>query len=516
MTILRSALDLYFLTGLCLGGGLVGLLFWVWWNAREKQLRQEADQAIAYAKREAKLEIEQATSRLELDFERQRDTAERALAEERLHLQQKEDEVLSALMGAEKERDALEKRRASYESMVSSVEAREIELREELRSLRAQIVKVARMSEEEAKSALKDDIRAECEDEIREMRSTLLGRSEREIQRQARDILLAAMQRLAGLPQTDITAAIVRLPSEDMKGRIIGREGRNIKSFEMVTGTTLLIDETPDSVLVSSFDPVRREIARVALEALLKDGRIHPSSIEAAVAEAENEVKQSVIHYGEDALRRLRLSRVNPEVITALGRMHYRLSNNQNLLHHSIEVANLCALMASEVGLDVEIAKRAGLFHDIGKVLDEEHRGSHAAAGASYMKRFGTEPPEVLNAIAAHHGEVEAESAYTPLVIIADSLSAMRPGARAESIDSYIQRVRNLETLAKKHEGVVDAYAIQAGREIRVIVSPESISDDAARALARNIRRQIEDELQYPGTIRVTLIRESRITETAR
>jgi ribonuclease Y len=301
-----------------------------------------------------------------------------------------------------------------------------------------------------------------------------------------------------------------------MKGRIIGREGRNIKSFESMTGTTLLIDETPDSVLISSFDPVRRETARLALESLIKDGRIHPSSIEEAVHRAEEEVKKSVVDSGEDALRRLRLNRMHPEIVSCIGRLRFRLSNNQNLLEHSIEVANLCSLMASELGLDTGIAKRSGLLHDIGKVLDQEHEGSHALAGGYFLKRLGTEEPNVINAVTAHHGEVPAESPYVALVMIADSLSATRPGARADSLDGYLHRVRSLEEIAVAMDGVTEAYAIQAGREIRVIVSPDRISEADAPFLARKIRRKIEDELQYPGTIRVTVIREQRFSETAK
>jgi ribonuclease Y len=328
--------------------------------------------------------------------------------------------------------------------------------------------------------------------------------------------MIACMQRLSAAPHEDITATVVNLPSEDMKGRIIGREGRNIKSFESMTGTTLLIDETPDSVLVSSFDPVRRETARLALEALIKDGRIHPSSIEEAVKRAEEDVKHSVVASGEDALRQLRLSRMHPEVVAALGKLRFRLSNNQNSLEHSLEVAHLCSLMASELGLDTEIAKRCGLLHDIGKVLDQEHEGSHALAGAYFLKRLGSEDPRVVNAVAAHHGEVPAESPYVGLLMAADSLSALRPGVRADSLDGYLQRIRSLEKIALSMAGVTEAYAIQAGREIRVIVSPEKLSEPDAALLARKLRRRIEDELQYPGTIKVTVVREQRFEEMAK
>jgi ribonuclease Y len=299
-----------------------------------------------------------------------------------------------------------------------------------------------------------------------------------------------------------------------MKGRIIGREGRNIRTFEHATGTTLMIDETPDSVLISCFDPVRREVARIALEALLRDGRIHPASIEDEVIKAEEEMHSNVIDLGESALRKLRLHDVHPEVVVLLGKLNYRLSNNQNTLAHSVEVANLCALIASEIALDPTIAKRAGLFHDIGKAVDEEYTGSHALVGADVLKQHG-EDSRVVNAAAAHHNEVPAESAYAGLVMVADSLSAVRPGARASSIEGFIQRVRSIEEIAASERGVVEAYAIQAGREVRVIVQPDVLGDEEARQLARKIRRRIEEELNYPGTVDITVIREQRFSETA-
>lgn len=491
---------------------LAVLLLW----RLNRSVRAEARESVALARREAEATLSTERSRAQLDFEKKRLELEREINDRRSRLEQKEEEALSALLNAENERDTLRKKRDGLEKQLESLESRETEVRKLARDYRQRLEALSDKPVDAVLEDLRREVRHECAEELRELRGEILNESEKEIEENAKRTVLAAMQRLASRPLHDITATIVTLPGDDMKGRIIGREGRNIKSFESTTGTTLLIDETPDSVLISSFDPVRREVARIALEALVKDGRIHPTSIEEAVRAAEEEVKQSVIHIGEDALRRLRLTRVPPEVLGAVGKLRYRLSNNQNSLDHSIEVANLSALIASELGLDTELAKRAGLFHDIGKVLSEEYTGSHAVAGANFLKRFGSEDPRVINAIAAHHEEVEPESPYAPLLIVADSLSALRPGARAESIDSYIQRVRNLEDIARSFQGVKDAYAIQAGREIRVIVSPTDVNDTEARLLARNIRRRIEEELQYPGTIRVTVIRESRVHETAR
>ncbi|MFP4541750.1 MAG: ribonuclease Y [Opitutales bacterium] len=489
-----------------------------WWFMHRTTARADAQAAERERLLQRELELEQRALARELEHRfKQRETELEQRHERRqIELRQKEDEAVSALLAAEKEKDLLEKRRASLDEQITEAEAREDAARERLAEYRHKLLKLADATMEDARAALREEAQRECDDEIRLMREERLQRSIMEVEDEARKILIASMQRLSGQANHDLTATIVKLPSEDLKGRIIGREGRNIKSFESVTGTTLLIDETPDSVLISSFDPVRRETARLALEALLRDGRIHPASIEEAVEQAEEELKRSVIAYGEDAVRKLRLNKVHPEVIGLLGRMHYRLANNQNSLDHSIEVANLCALMAAELRLDPDLAKRCGLFHDIGKVLDEEYPGSHAMAGANFLKRYGQEDPRTINAVAAHHGEIPAESAYVGLLMTADSLSAMRPGARAESIDGYIQRVRRLEEIARDGEGIKESYALQAGREIRVIVDPGKIDDLGARRLATRIRRRVEDELQYPGTIRVTVIRESRISETAK
>lgn len=498
------------------GFGLAALSAWFVFRRWQKNLEELTRERVESLREEgAKTE---ANIREKHEAELRRTTAEHEQEIERVRqeMRQKEDEAVNALLAVEKEREALEKRREKLDQQLAVAEEREDQALARKTEYRERLQELAGRTAEQVREEIRREVEVECAEEIRAYREESLQRGEAEVNREAKGILVACMQRLSTRPQHDITATIVKLPGEEMKGRIIGREGRNIKAFESTTGTTLLIDETPGSVLISSFDPVRREVARYALEALMRDGRIHPASIEDAVKEAEVEVKQSVVAFGEEAVRRLRLSKVHPEVIAMLGRMHYRLANNQNCLDHSVEVANLCALMAAELGLDTEIAKRCGLFHDIGKVLDEGYVSSHAAAGASLLKRYGSEDPRVINAVHGHHNEVAPESPYVPLLMTADSLSAMRPGARAESIDSYIQRVRNLETIAVECEGVIDAYAIQAGREIRVIVSPEKIDDTGARRLATKIRRRVENEMQYPGTIKVTVVRECRVTETAK
>lgn len=489
-----------------------------WWLIRRVQdeVARSAKEHETLLRREIDLEKREQQRLLEAEYDRRASALEIQYEQRRAEVRVKEDEAVSALLSAEKEREALEKRREALESQIAEAEKVEDRARERIADYRNKLHELSDLSTQDIRGELRSEVERECADEVRDLREERLRSAISEVDNEARKILLASMQRLASRPQHDITATVVKLPSEDLKGRIIGREGRNIKTFESTTRTTLLIDETPDSVLISSFDPVRREVARIALEALIRDGRIHPASIEDAVAQAEEELKRTVIAFGEDAVRQLRISKVHPEVIALLGRMRYRLSNNQNSLDHSIEVANLCALMAAELGLDPELGKRCGLFHDIGKVLDEEYAGSHAVAGANFLKRYGQEDARLINAVAAHHGEVPAESAYVGLLMTADSLSAMRPGARAESIDGYIQRVRRLEDIARSMVEVKEAYAIQAGREIRVIVDPGKTDDLEARRLATRIRRRVEDELQYPGTIKITVIRESRVTETAK
>lgn len=382
-------------------------------------------------------------------------------------------------------------------------------------NLEQRLLEVSEMTPERAKEAYLEQMKEESSDYLEELRHELLDVPEAQLESRARAAMLAVMQRISSRPMTEETSTLVSLPNDEMKGRLIGREGRNIRSFESVTGVSLLIDETPDTVLLSGFDPVRREIAKVTLEALIKDGRIHPASIEEKHAEAMQEMDMAVITLGEEALRKLRLSSIHPEVVSLLGKLHFRHSYSQNTLDHSIEVSFLCSLLASEIGFDPVLAKRAGLFHDLGKAISHEFEGSHASAAAKILRHHG-EPPEVVNAVAASHEEVPAESPYAGLVMLADSISASRPGARADSTDGYIQRVRSLENLASGFEGVKDCYALQAGREIRVIVDPTEVVDDEAKRLSLKIRNRIESELQYPSTIKVTVIRESRFSETAR
>jgi ribonuclease Y len=509
-----TSIDWGLTVGLIVGGSISFLVIWGLSRQTRRTAHEHAAELIEVARREAAVaaeemkqkaeaEIQEKRAELNREFDRREIEADVRLREIRAH-----EESLALLdYQLEQRQDRLSRENAAVKQARDAIRALS-------KSVRKRLEGVSQMDAEEIKKQLREEVLLECQDELRALRRSTLEKSEQEMQTEARRILIASMQRIASKPNNDLTATLVQLPSEEMKGRIIGREGRNIKAFEAATGVTLLIDESPQMVLISSFDPVRREVARSALDALIKDGRIHPATIEEFVKRAQEEIDLVTTQAGEDAVAKLNINGLHAEIIKLLGRLKYRFSYNQNVLDHSVETAFLASLIASEVGLDPNLAKRAGLLHDIGKGVSGEMEGSHAGIGADFIKRFG-ETPIVVNAVAAHHEEVKPETVYAGIVILADTISATRPGARAESMTSYIQRLGRLEKLALSLEGVQQAFAIQAGREIRVVVAPQSVTDDGARELAKELRRRIEAELQYPSTIKITVIRESRFTETA-
>jgi ribonucrease Y len=499
---------------LVLGGAIGFFVVWAYTRHTRRVAHEQAEELMEVARREAAVaaeemrqkaeaEIQERRAELNREFDRREIEANVRLREIRAH-----EESLALLdYQLEQRQDRLNRESAAIKQARDAIRALS-------KGVRKRLEGVCQLDPDEIKKQLREEVMLECQDELRAMRRTVLEKSEQELQNEARRILISSMQRIASKPNNDLTATIIQLPNEEMKGRIIGREGRNIKSFESATGVTLLIDESPQMVLVSSFDPIRREIARTALDNLIKDGRIHPASIEDFVRRAKEEMDLVTTQAGEDAVGKLNINGLHPEIIRLIGKLKYRFSYNQNVLDHSIETAFLASLIASEVGLDPNIAKRAGLLHDIGKAVAGELEGSHAVIGAEFIKRYG-ETPIVVNAVAAHHEEVKPETVYAGLVILADTISAVRPGARAESLTSYIQRLGRLERLALAINGVQQAFAIQAGREIRVVVSPQEVTDDRAREIAKELRKQIEAELQYPSTIKITVIRECRFTETA-
>ena len=385
--------------------------------------------------------------------------------------------------------------------------------------LRNEIVKkletVSSMKREEARKVLMDEVERESRDDMARIMRQIETEAKEEGDRRGRNIIAMAIQRVASEHAGEITTSVVALPSDEMKGRIIGRNGRNIRSFEQAAGVDVIVDDTPEAVTISSFDPVRREVARRSLEKLVLDGRIHPASIEKELKKQQDEVDKAIVEAGEQAVYDAGVPSLHKEIIKVLGRLKYRTSYGQNQLHHAVESSKIAAMIAAELGANVEIAKAGGLLHDLGKAIDANVEGTHAAIGAELAKRYGVNPI-VVNAIAAHHHEAEQESVEAIIVEAADAISGSRPGARRESLEQYIKRIKALEDLANSYKGVTQSYALQAGREVRIIVRPEDIDDLEAARMARDIAKQIEDTMQYPGQIKVTVLRETRAVDFAK
>ncbi len=443
-------------------------------------------------------------------------------AQQEKELRERRNEIQRLERRSLQKEENLDKKSASLENQERAISVREDKLKEKERVLseeeirwKAELEKIAGISTEEAK----DLIIKSMEDEARKDAVVLINKVEQEAQKnaekKARDIVVSTIQRIATEVSSDVTITSVSLPNDEMKGRIIGREGRNIRSLETLTGVDIIIDDTPEAVVISCFDPVRKEIARTALERLISDGRIHPARIEEVVHKVTKEINQTIIEEGEKVVFDLGLHNIHQEGIRALGRLKYRTSYTQNVLDHSKEVAVIAGMIASEVGADVEIAKRGALLHDIGKGIESEGDENHAELGASLAKKMG-EDPRVINAIISHHNDIEPTTIEAIIVQVADAISASRPGARRETLNNYIKRLENLENIAEGFGGVTKAFAIQAGRELRIMVNNESVTDDDSKLLAKDIAKKIEDELRYPGRIKVTIIRETRVTEYAR
>jgi ribonuclease Y len=491
-------------------------------RARAQTLQQERQRQLESAKKEADniVRAAQIEAAAEAIKKKEQFTAEvnqiRAeLHETELRLTKREDALERQAEQLQQRDNTLKQRTEEVEKRLHNIDAKEKQLSVLIAQQKNQLLKITAMDIEEAKQLLLKRLEDECEHEMSSLIQRKVDEANEISDEKSREILTAAIQRYAAEQTCEATVSTVDIPNDDMKGRIIGREGRNIRAFEKATGVDVIVDDTPGMIVVSGFSPVRREVARLSMERLIQDGRIHPSRIEELVAQTKKDVNLKLLQLGKDAAVETNVRGLSNKVLSLIGALSFRTSYGQNVLRHSVEVAFLSQVMADELGLDGSMARRAGLLHDIGKAIDHEVEGSHPAIGANYLKRF-SESPIVLNAVAGHHGDVPADNPYTPLIAAADAISASRPGARRETLERYIKRLEQLEEIANSFKGVESAYAIQAGREIRVIVNANEVDDGAAMKIARDIATKIQAEMTYPGEILVTLLREVRCIEYAK
>lgn len=511
--------------GVVVGASGMGLLVWLrgrWQKQTVATAQETAKLIVEEAKKESALIKKEAQIQAKDVVLQAKTESEKEVRERRRELQQLEKRQQGREEGLEKRAEILESRETDLARREQGLKGKEETLQQKEREYsrlveetRKQLEQVAALTRDEAKRMLMDQMVEDARHEAARRIMTIEEESREEAERRARKVMSVAIERLSGEFVTERTASVIHLPSDDMKGRIIGREGRNIRAIEAATGVDLVIDDTPEAVLISSHSPIRREIARVALGRLISDGRIHPGRIEEVVKKAEQEVEEAVREAGQRAVLELGVHGVHPEILKLIGMLKYRYSYGQNVLMHSIETAYICGIMAAELGLNEKQARRAGLLHDIGKAVSHEIEGSHAIIGGEVARKYG-ESAKIVNAIAAHHEEVRAETVLAPLVDAADALSGARPGARREVLESYVRRLEALEDISNSFSGVEKSFAVQAGREVRIIVNPGSVSDGEALILAREVAKRIESEMTYPGQIKVTVIRETRATEFAR
>ena len=480
-------------------------------SSAEEEARRIVNEAIKSSeskKREALLEAKEEILQSRAEYEKEEKSRRADLQKQERRLQQKEENLDRKTENIERKEEALNQKHADADSEMEEIKVIK-------RSQTEMLERISGFTAEEAKNYLIAQVESEVTHEAALKIKEIESRAKEEADQRAKEIVATAIQRCAADHVAEITVSVVPLPNDEMKGRIIGREGRNIRTIETLTGVDLIIDDTPEAITVSCFEPVRREIARVALEKLIADGRIHPTHIEEMVEKARREVEGVVKSEGERAALETGVRGLHPEVQKMLGKLHYRTSYGQNVLQHSIEVSHIAGLMASELGVDVHAAKRAGLLHDIGKAMDREYEGTHIDLGVEFCRKF-KEKEDILNAIQAHHGDVECKTLVACLVQAADAVSAARPGARRENLENYIKRLEKLEEITGAYPGVEKSFAIQAGREVRVMVRPEAVSEDQMVILARELAKRIEDELEYPGQIKVHVIRETKVVEYAK
>ena len=482
---------------------------------RIESLQKEAEGVLEDAKKESEALKKEVILEAKEEAHKLRNDLEKESRERRSELQRLERRLLQREESLDKKSDLLEKKEEGLNDRVIEIENIENGVKSLYEEQRSELERISNLTTEEARKILLDQVNREVKYEAAIMIKDVESKAKEESDKRAREIITNAIQRCAADHVSESTVYVVALPNDEMKGRIIGREGRNIRTLETLTGVDLIIDDTPEAVILSSFDPIRREVARIALEKLIVDGRIHPARIEEMVERAMKDVENDIKEEGEQATFETGVHGLHPEVIKLLGRLKYRTSYGQNVLKHSIEVAYLAGLMASELGLDVNLARRAGLLHDIGKGVDQEYEGPHALIGGDLAKKYH-ESPAVVNAISAHHGDVEMQTLEAVLVQAADAISAARPGARRETLEAYIKRLEKLEEIATSYEGVEKSYAIQAGREIRIMVKPDQVDDAGAVEMARNIVKNIEEQLEYPGQIKINVIRETRAVDYAK
>ena len=475
---------------------------------KAKQIINDAYKSAESKRRETLLEAKEEIHKSRSEYEREVKERRAELQKQERRLQQKEETL-------DRKTDTLDKKTDALNQKIAAIDTKQNEINQLKKTQMELLEKISGYTVEEAKTFLINSLKDDVVHEQALMVKELENQYKDEADSRAREIIATAIQRCAVDHASEVTVSVVPLPNDEMKGRIIGREGRNIRAIETLTGCDLIIDDTPETITLSSFDPVRREVARIALEKLIQDGRIHPARIEEMVAKAQKEVNATIKAEGERAVFETNIHGLHPELIKLLGRMKYRTSYGQNVLNHSIEVSHIAGLLASELGVDVATAKRAGLLHDIGKAIDHEVEGSHVTIGVNIARKY-KESEEVIHAIEAHHGDVEAHTVVACLVQAADAISAARPGARRENIENYVKRLEKLEEVTKSFPGIANCFAIQAGREIRIMVKPEEVSEDQMVLLARDIAKKIEDELTYPGQIKVNLMRETKAVDYAK